>query len=233
MLQHAELYKEVEAGPEPEFSPSLLIAEAPVTGSFHYRVTKRALDLLIAGIALLLLLPLFLAVALLIKLTSPGPIFYRWNVIGRNGKPFRGYKFRSMVTNADKIKLELLHLNEMQGPVFKIGNDPRITSVGRFLRKYSLDELPQLWSVIKGDMSLVGPRPAFPSEWQSYQPWQRRKLSVVPGITCLWQVNGRNQIKAFDDWVKLDLEYIDHWSLSADLKILAKTLPAVLRGTGV
>lgn len=233
MLQQTEHFEEFAVQATAEFNTSLWIEEAALITKFNYRVTKRLLDIVIAGLALLLLSPLFLAVALLIKFTSSGPVFYRWNVIGRGGRPFRGYKFRTMTNNADKIKLQLIHLNEMQGPVFKLRNDPRITPVGRFLRKYSIDELPQLWSVVKGDMSLVGPRPAFPSEWESYRPWQRRKLSVVPGITCLWQVNGRNQIKAFDEWVKLDLEYIDQWSLVADLKILARTLPAVLRGTGI
>jgi lipopolysaccharide/colanic/teichoic acid biosynthesis glycosyltransferase len=208
------------------------VPEARVVSSFRYRTVKRALDIFIAGSALLVLTPLFVVIALLVKLTSSGPVFYRWNVIGRGGQPFRGYKFRTMVQNADQLKLQLLDRNEMSGPVFKLRNDPRITSVGRFLRKYSLDELPQLWSVLKGDMSLVGPRPAFPHEWVKYQPWQRQKLSVTPGITCYWQVNGRNQIRQFDDWVKLDLAYIENWSLTTDLKILWKTLPAVLRGTG-
>lgn len=123
--------------------------------------------------------------------------------------------------------------NEMEGPVFKMRQDPRVTTFGRFLRKYSVDELPQLWSVIKGDMSLVGPRPAFASEWERYEPWQRRRLTVMPGITCLWQINGRNAIRAFDDWVHLDLEYIDHWSLGLDVLILAKTIGTVFRGTGI
>jgi len=181
----------------------------------------------------LILSPVLLIVGLLVKLTSPGPVFYPWNVIGRDGRPFRGYKFRTMVQNADALKAELAHQNEMAGPVFKMKNDPRITPVGRVLRKYSIDELPQLWSVLKGDMSLVGPRPAGPLEWEQYEPWQRRKLSVTPGITCLWQVNGRNRISDFDEWVKLDLYYIDNWSLSLDIKILCRTILVVLRGTGM
>ena len=137
-----------------------------------------------------------------------------------------------MVVGADKMKAQLEALNEMKGPVFKIACDPRITPVGRFLRKFSLDELPQLWSVLKGDMSLVGPRPSFQDELSRYDSWQRRKLSIKPGITCLWQVNGRNAINNFDDWVKMDLEYIDNWSLWLDCKILLKTIPAVIFGRG-
>jgi lipopolysaccharide/colanic/teichoic acid biosynthesis glycosyltransferase len=198
-----------------------------------YRIYKRLIDILFSGFGLLLLFPFFLLLGLLIKISSPGPIFYMWNVIGRGGRPLRSYKFRTMVVDADNFKEELLEKNEMKGPVFKIKNDPRIIPVGSFLRKYSIDELPQLWSVFKGEMSLVGPRPAGPQEWERYEPWQRRKLSVTPGITCLWQVYGRNKINDFDEWVKLDLEYIDHWSLWMDFKILLLTIMAVLRGTGV
>jgi exopolysaccharide biosynthesis polyprenyl glycosylphosphotransferase len=193
---------------------------------------KRLVDIVVSLFCLIILLPAFLLIALLIKLTSPGPVFYRWNVIGLNKKPLASWKFRTMMDNADEIKGELMARNEMSGPVFKIKNDPRMTSVGRFLRKYSLDELPQLWSVLKGDMSLVGPRPAGPHELVRYESWQRRKLSIKPGITCLWQANGRNQITDFDQWARLDLEYIDNWSLWLDFKILVKTARAVLRGTG-
>jgi lipopolysaccharide/colanic/teichoic acid biosynthesis glycosyltransferase len=209
------------------------ICEAPVVKRFAYRVIKRAIDFLGAGIGLIFLFPFLFVIAILVKLTSPGPIFYPWNVIGCGGKFFRGYKFRTMVENADEMKAQLLTSNEMTGPVFKMKNDPRVTLLGRFLRKYSFDELPQLWSVLKGDMSLVGPRPAGTHEWINYEPWQQRKLSVTPGITCLWQVVGRNKIKDFDDWVKLDLEYIDHWSLWVDMKILLCTVVVVFRGTGV
>ena len=207
--------------------------ESSTANRFVYRVIKRCLDLAVAGLGLLILSPLLLIVGLLVRLTSPGSVFYPWNVIGRGGRLFRGYKFRTMVQNADDLKVELAHQNEMNGPVFKMKNDPRITPVGRVLRKYSIDELPQLWSVLKGDMSLVGPRPAGPLEWEQYEPWQRRKLSVTPGITCLWQVNGRNRISDFDEWVKLDLYYIDNWSLSLDIKILCRTILVVLRGTGM
>ena len=193
---------------------------------------KRGMDIVTALIGLIFLSPLFLIIAASIKISSPGPVFYEWNVVGWNKKPFRSWKFRTMVVGADKMQKQLAHLNEMNGPVFKITNDPRITPIGKFLRKYSLDELPQLWSVLKGDMSLVGPRPAGSHELSRYESWQRRKLSIKPGITCLWQVNGRNKINNFDDWAKLDLEYIDNWSLKLDCKILLKTIPAVFTGKG-
>jgi len=193
---------------------------------------KRAMDIAISLFVLIILAPFFLIIAAAIKLSSPGPVFYKMKWVGFSKKPFEGWKFRSMVVGADKMKEQLAHLNEMTGPVFKISNDPRITSVGRFLRKFSLDELPQLWSVLKGDMSLVGPRPAGPHELARYESWQRRKLSIKPGITCLWQVNGRNEINSFEDWAKMDLAYIDNWSLWLDLKILLKTIPAVFYGKG-
>lgn len=194
---------------------------------------KRVMDIVVSATALILLLPLFAVIAVLIKMTAPHPpIFYRWRVIGYKGSPFTGYKFSTMVLNAEDRRSELLGSNEMQGPVFKIKNDPRVTTVGRILRKYSLNELPQLWSVLKGDMSLVGPRPAFPHELERYELWHKRKLCVRPGITCLWQVRGRNRISNFDDWVRMDLEYIDNWSLWLDIKILARTLWAVVAGTG-
>jgi lipopolysaccharide/colanic/teichoic acid biosynthesis glycosyltransferase len=198
-----------------------------------YFIVKRYFDICISILGLLFLSPFFPFIGLLIKLNSDGSIFYNWDVIGFGGRPFRGYKFRTMIQNADEQKSQLLQNNEMKGPVFKMKDDPRITSVGRFLRKYSIDELPQLWSVLKGDMSLVGPHPAGPHEWEKYEPWQRRKLSVIPGITCLWQVSGRNKIGDFNEWVKLDLEYIDNWSLWLDLKILFRTILVVLRGTGM
>jgi exopolysaccharide biosynthesis polyprenyl glycosylphosphotransferase len=193
---------------------------------------KRIVDIFVAGTALIVLSPLFLAIAIMIKLTSPGPTFYHWRVVGKNKRPFVGYKFRTMVVNADTIKKELMQRNEMSGPVFKLKNDPRITSVGRYLRKFSLDELPQLYSVLKGDMSLVGPRPPLITEFNEFDPWHRRKLSVKPGITCLWQVSGRNEITDFNTWARLDLQYIDNWSLWLDLKILLKTVPSVLLGKG-
>jgi lipopolysaccharide/colanic/teichoic acid biosynthesis glycosyltransferase len=197
-----------------------------------YDTIKRLLDLVISLIALLVLSPVFLAIALAIKLTAPGPVFYRWQVVGHGGIPFTGYKFRTMVVNADALKAQLLAANEMSGPVFKMKHDPRITPVGRILRKFSLDELPQLWSVVTGDMSLVGPRPPLRSEYAQFEPWQRRKLSVKPGITCLWQISGRNRVNDFDDWVRLDLAYIERRSLAFDLWILLRTVPAVLLSRG-
>ena len=193
---------------------------------------KRLIDILISGILLIILSPVFLVIAILIKITSEGTVFYEWNVVGLNKKPFRSWKFRTMVKDADAKKEILMAQNEMEGPVFKIKNDPRITKVGKFLRKFSLDELPQLWSVFKGDMSLVGPRPAFPHELARYESYHRRKLSIKPGITCLWQINGRNAVNDFDEWVRMDLEYIDNWSPWLDFKILLKTISVVLIGTG-
>lgn len=193
---------------------------------------KRMFDLLVSALLLILLAPLLVCITLAIKLTSEGPLFYQWNVVGLNKRPFTSWKFRTMVVDADRLKQALVAQNEMQGPVFKIRADPRITPLGRILRKYSLDELPQLWSVLKGDMSLVGPRPAGPHELERYEGWHRRKLSIKPGITCFWQVNGRNRITNFDEWVKMDLEYIDNWSFKTDMHILWRTFLTVLRGTG-
>lgn len=194
---------------------------------------KRLIDIVVSASLLLLLAPLFLLIATAIKLTTPHlPVFYPWRVIGLKGRPFTGYKFTTMTADAEGKRDELLPRNEMQGPVFKVKDDPRVTPLGRILRKYSLNELPQLWSVLKGDMSLVGPRPAFRHELVRYELWHKRKLCVKPGITCLWQVSGRNRISNFDDWVRLDLEYMDQWSLWLDFRILARTVLAVLSGTG-
>ncbi len=193
---------------------------------------KRITDIVIAALALVILSPLLLIVAALVKFTSRGPVFYQWRVVGFNKRPFKSWKFRTMVKNADELKAKLWEKNEMQGPVFKIRDDPRITRVGRTLRKFSLDELPQLYSVLRGDMSLVGPRPPLIGEMNRFESWQRRKLSLKPGLTCLWQVTGRNEIRDFDDWAKLDLEYIDNWSLWLDAKIFLKTVYIVLSGSG-
>ena len=194
---------------------------------------KRFIDIVASAALLIVLAPLLLLIAVAIKLTTPAlPALYPWRVIGLSGRPFTGYKFTTMVADADDQKPSLLPLNEMEGPVFKLQNDPRITALGRILRKFSLNELPQLWSVLKGDMSLVGLRPAFPDELRHYEMWQKRKLCVKPGMTCLWQVSGRNRIANFDDWVRLDLEYIDRWSLGLDMRILARTVWAVVSGAG-
>ena len=193
---------------------------------------KRIVDIAAASVGLVLLAPLFGAIALLVAIDSGLPVFYPWRVVGRGGRYFTGYKFRTMVRNAEALQGELAGRNVMSGPVFKMEADPRVTRIGRVLRRYSLDELPQLWSVLKGDMSLVGPRPPLQSEWVRFEPWQRRKLAVTPGITCLWQVSGRADIRDFDEWVKLDLRYIDEWSLALDGAILLKTVAAVLGRRG-
>lgn len=193
---------------------------------------KRIIDIIGSLIALLIFSPFMLIAALGIWLTDGRPILYEWNVIGLNKKPFKSWKFRTMVKDADKIKQNLIDKNEMDGPVFKIKDDPRILKFGKWLRKWSIDETPQLFSVLKGDMSLVGPRPAGPHEFERYESWHKRKLSIKPGLTCLWQANGRNKINKFDEWVKLDLQYVDNWSLLLDIKILLKTIPAVILGKG-
>lgn len=193
---------------------------------------KRLGDIVVSALALIVLSPLLLATALAVRLTSEGPVLYRWRVLGENGRPFVGFKFRTMVRDADDLKPSLLHLNERRGPVFKIALDPRITPIGRWLRKYSIDELPQLWSVLIGDMSVVGPRPVFPSEYRDFELWQMRKLSVKPGLTCLWQLNGRQSINDFAEWASLDLQYIDNWSLAMDASILWRSPAAVVKGTG-
>jgi lipopolysaccharide/colanic/teichoic acid biosynthesis glycosyltransferase len=193
---------------------------------------KRVLDVVFSALLLVLVAPLVVILAVLVKWTSPGPLFYPWKVVGKNGRRFTGYKIRSMVANADELKSQLEHRNEMTGPVFKIEEDPRITAVGRWMRRYSLDELPQLYSVLKGDMSLVGPRPPLFTEYERFTEYQKQKLAVKPGITCLWQISGRNQVRDFDEWVRLDLEYIRRWSLWLDLRILLGTCGAVLSGSG-
>lgn len=193
---------------------------------------KRTLDIVISSASLALLAPLLIATAIAIKMTSKGPVFFLQERIGVNKRRFKIYKFRTMIPNAERVMHLLESRNEAQGPVFKIKEDPRITPIGRFLRRSSIDELPQLLNVLKGDMSLVGPRPLPVRDYEGFsEDWQRRRFSVKPGITCLWQVNGRSGI-SFDQWMLLDLQYMDEWSLWLDLKILAKTVPAVLRGAG-
>jgi exopolysaccharide biosynthesis polyprenyl glycosylphosphotransferase len=193
---------------------------------------KRTLDCLLSGVLLIILSPLLVVAAVLVKLTSPGPVFFRQVRVGLNKRKFNIYKFRTMVANAEQLQDQLLSMNEMTGPVFKIKKDPRVTPLGRFLRNTSIDELPQLLNVLEGDMSLVGPRAMSLRDYQLFdEDWQRRRFSVKPGITCLWQIHGRNSIP-FEQWMELDMEYIDTWSLWLDFKILAKTVPAVLRGVG-
>jgi len=193
---------------------------------------KRVLDVASSLILLIILSPLLLIVAALIKLISPGDVFFAQKRVGLNKRQFTMFKFRTMVPTAESIQEELAHLNEMTGPVFKIKNDPRVTPLGRVLRRTSIDELPQLFNVLKGDMSLVGPRAMSVRDYQLFsEDWQRRRFSVPPGITCLWQIQGRNSVP-FEQWMVLDMQYIDGWSLWLDLKILALTIPAVLKGSG-
>jgi exopolysaccharide biosynthesis polyprenyl glycosylphosphotransferase len=211
--------------------PVLVFRSAPEAS--WQGIFKQALDLALALVLMIVLLLPWLIVVLIIKLTSPGPAFFRQRRCGLNGAPFTMVKFRTMVSDAEQRQQELAQLNEMAGPVFKVSNDPRITPFGRWLRKYSIDETPQLFNVLRGEMSLVGPRPLPVDEVGRFDdPAHRRRLSVKPGLTCLWQVSGRNDVRDFRDWVRLDLEYIDNWSFWLDVKILWLTIPAVLAGTG-
>jgi lipopolysaccharide/colanic/teichoic acid biosynthesis glycosyltransferase len=208
------------------------VSFSPAWDSTAKVVCKRFLDIVVSATAMIILSPLYLALVIAVKLSSPGRALYPWRVVGKSGRPFIGYKFRSMVANADQLKSKLEPFNEMCGPMFKITNDPRVTKVGAWMRRYSLDELPQLYSVLKGDMSLVGPRPPLVSEFARFTEYQKQKLAVKPGITCLWQVSGRNDIKDFDEWVKLDLDYIRRWTPMLDIKILVKTASEVIAGSG-
>lgn len=192
---------------------------------------KRSIDILGALIGLILFFPFALIIILLIKIESEGPVFFAQSRCSLNGRLFKMYKFRTMVKKAEQIKKDLLRDNELTGPVFKMKKDPRVTLFGKILRKFSIDEIPQLLNVLMGDMSLVGPRPPIPEEVRHYKPWQKRRLSMRPGLTCIWQVSGRNNIK-FDKWMEMDLEYIDNWSLLLDLKILLKTIPCVIFAKG-
>ncbi len=211
--------------------PLLVFRTAPETS--WQSLVKMLMDFFGALGLLILLSPLFLLIAAAIKFVSPGPVFFKQQRSGLNGAPFTLYKFRTMVTNAEQFKHELEAMNEMRGPVFKVTNDPRVTPIGKWLRRYSLDELPQLFNVLRSEMSLVGPRPLPVDEVKRFNDLaHRRRLSVKPGITCLWQISGRNQIADFKEWVRLDLEYIDNWSLWLDLKILLRTIPAVFAATG-
>ena len=195
-------------------------------------ILKRVIDVVVAALLLVVLAPLMALIAALVKLSSPGPVFFVQKRVGMNGHLFDFYKFRSMYVGAEQQLEALKEHNEMQGPAFKLRNDPRVTPIGRWLRRYSLDELPQLWNVLRGDMSLVGPRPPVPGEVSAYERRYRRRLSMRPGMTCTWQVSGRSEISDFSSWVQLDLEYIDNWSLGRDLMLLFRTIPAVIFGVG-
>jgi exopolysaccharide biosynthesis polyprenyl glycosylphosphotransferase len=196
-----------------------------------YRILKRSTDIVVALLLFILFLPIIPFVAILIKLDSPGPILFKQRRVGKNGKEFDFYKYRSMVVGAENVIGMLRPLSGRNGPIFKLKNDPRVTRVGRFLRRSSLDELPQLINVLKGEMSIVGPRPNLPSEVTHYLPWQKQRLSVTPGITCFWQITGRSHI-GFHEWMRLDLEYIRKRSLATDLKIILRTIPAVIARKG-
>jgi len=192
---------------------------------------KRIFDIALATGSLIFLSPLMAAVAAAIRVTSPGPVLFKQTRCGLGGRRFTLYKFRSMINNAEQLKAELHQLNELDGPVFKLRDDPRITPVGRWLRRFSIDELPQLWNIVRGDMSFVGPRPAIPAEVEQYEPWQRRRLRMRPGLTCTWVLEGRNHLD-FNRWIQLDLAYIDTWSLWLDAKIFLRTIPIVISGRG-
>lgn len=209
--------------------PIVSLVKTPMHGLGFF--VKRAFDILISSLLACLLLPLFIIVSLAIRIDSPGPIFYKQIRLGKNAKPFKMLKFRSMIIGADKLLHDLSNQNTVQGPAFKAKNDPRRTRVGTIIRKYSIDELPQLFNVLMGHMSLVGPRPPLPTEVEQYGDWEWRRLEVVPGITGLWQVSGRSDL-SFQQWMNLDIFYIENWSLVLDLKILLKTIPVVLKGEG-
>lgn len=233
----ADLYEHyLNRDVEYNFNSSAAIESYPSANSFAikeriYLFLKRVFDVLLSTLALIILSPLFLLTAIAIRIDSKGPVIYSQQRAGKNGKPFTMYKFRSMCVDADKRLKDLQDLNEMDGPVFKISNDPRVTRVGKLIRKSSIDELPQLINIIKGDMSIVGPRPPLLNEVAQYTPEQMHRLDVKPGLTCYWQISGRSNIN-FDKWVQLDLQYIQERSLWTDFKIILKTFPAVLLGRG-
>jgi len=209
--------------------PMIGIQERSIKGG--HLVFKRAIDIVLSSLTLIMLCPLFLLIAVAIKLDSRGPVVLRQIRVGKGERLFTCFKFRSMRQGADLEKAQLLEQNEANGPWFKMRNDPRVTKVGRFLRRFSMDELPQFFNVLMGHMSMVGPRPAVPAEVQRYQPWHRRRLEVAPGITGLWQVSGRSNL-SFDEAVLLDLYYIENWSLLLDLQLLLRTVPRVISGEG-
>ncbi|MDH3198141.1 MAG: sugar transferase [Candidatus Krumholzibacteria bacterium] len=228
MKQHVGLQADssMRAGLRGDAAVEFVVREGRV-----YAVAKRAFDMVAGALSLILLLPLFPVVAVMIRLDSPGPVFYRQTRLGRGGRPFKFLKFRSMCGDADRRLTEVEALNEQDGPVFKIKSDPRVTAVGRFLRRSSFDELPQILNVLRGEMSIVGPRPPLPPEVDRYRPWHRRRLEVKPGITCLWQISGRSHI-GFEEWMRLDMEYLKTRSFRTDLLIFLKTIPAVITRRG-
>ena len=204
---------------------------AAARGRGRRRRLRRALAAsLVAAAGLVVMAPFMLLIAIAVRLTSPGPAIFRQVRCGLNGRRFLFYKFRSMCENAEELRAAVAHLSTRE-TAFKIPDDPRLTLVGRFLRKFSIDEWPQLWNVLRGDMSLVGPRPAIPGEVDQYKTWQRRRLRMRPGLTCLWAISGRDNVD-FDTWMKMDMQYIDNWSLALDWKILLRTIPRVLTGRG-
>lgn len=229
----ADIFNSKLSGQKSEFSEDdSVITVYPGAMLGWTAMIKRTIDFSLSLFLLLILWPLFLVIAILIKLTSKGPVFFIQERVGLNKRKFRICKFRTMYADAEQKMAEVEHLNEIVGPAFKIKNDPRITPIGKILRKISIDELPQLFNVLQGDMSLVGPRPLPMRDYNCFdQDWQRRRFSVRPGITCLWQIGGRSDL-GFNEWMELDLHYIDHWSLLLDLKILLKTIPSVLTGIG-
>ena len=197
-----------------------------------YYFFKRVFDIIFSFFVLIILFPFFILIAFIIKIESKGTVIYNWKVVGKNGIKFNSFKFRTMREDADSLKKDLLNSNEMKGPFFKMTKDPRVTYFGRFLRKYSLDELPQFFSVLLGDMSVVGPRPPLQIEFEEFNEFEKRKMQVKPGITCLWQVEGRNSISEASEWINKDLEYIEKQNFMLDLKIIFKTILTVLRGSG-
>jgi exopolysaccharide biosynthesis polyprenyl glycosylphosphotransferase len=209
-------------------APLLTFAAAPHDEILLF--LKRTIDVVLDSLALVVLAPAMAALAAIIKLSSPGPVIFRQIRCGLNGRRFVCYKFRSMCEDAENLKPQLEHLNKKE-PAFKIADDPRLTRIGRYMRKFSIDEWPQLWNVLKGEMSLVGPRPAVPDEVLKYKRWQRRRLRMRPGLTCLWAISGRDELD-FETWMRLDMQYIDRWSLALDWKIMVRTIPHVLLGKG-
>jgi len=218
----------VEAGAAPQ---DIEVRKWKINDPPAYAAAKRVFDLVVGSLILILLIPMLPFIAIMIKLDTRGPVFYKQDRVGEGGNIFKFYKFRSMIQEADKRRDSLSVLNEQDGPVFKIQSDPRITNVGKFLRSSSLDEIPQIFNVLKGDMSIVGPRPPLPDEVTSYLPWHMGRLAVKPGITCLWQISGRSRI-GFNEWMRLDMEYVTTRSFRTDLLIFLKTIPAVIARKG-